>query len=171
MAFEHKNALLQEYQQCDEKISRLDSLIWQTASVIFPITLAGFGYFGLSVNHTSEQFFILAAVSIGSITLLVTWYLLSRTWHSYQSIAFYRMREIEKELDLWHYRYSFFVRKSAKQRKIFLEHAENKDRYTKIEKSISGFYKVGLRATTTIITIIFVTGWLSLIIREYILTF
>jgi integrase len=40
-------------------------------------------------------------VGIGSITLLITWYLLSRQWYGYQAIAFYRMREIETDLGLW----------------------------------------------------------------------
>lgn len=114
MESEHQALLIEEYKGCDEKISRLDSLIWQTASVIFPISLAGFALFGLSTNHTVSQFFIALAVAIGSMALLITWFLLSRAWYGYQSIAFYRMRKIETELELWHYRYARFMRQSVK---------------------------------------------------------
>ena len=94
---EEQSMLIEEYKGCDEKVSRLDSLIWQTASVIFPISLAGFGYYGIATKHTYDQFIALLAVGIGSITLLLTWFFLARAWYGYQALAFYRMREIETE--------------------------------------------------------------------------
>ena len=49
MSSEEKNdILLKEYGFCDAQIGRLDALIWQTASLIYPISLAGFAYFGTS---------------------------------------------------------------------------------------------------------------------------
>lgn len=174
MSSEHQGVLLEEYKGCDEKVSRLDSLIWQTASIIFPLSVVGFGYFGLSSTHTTDQFLILVAVAIGSMTLLITWYLLSRAWYGYQSIAFYRMREIETELGLWHYRYSLFMRKTSEERKIALEGIKNKEEKAQLEKldsNVRGVSRVGLRVTTAVITGLFLIGWMALLIREYVLTF
>jgi hypothetical protein len=173
MASEHQVALLQEYGSCDKQVSRIDTLIWQTASVVFPITLAGFAYFGLSSSHTKEQFFVVIAVAIGSITLLTTWHFLSRQWYAYQAIAFYRMREIESELGMWHYRYSFFMRRPKKERNSFINTLDKKEKtkFQSLENQIGNFPRVGLRAAIAMMTSIFILGWIGLLIREYILTF
>jgi hypothetical protein len=172
---EYQVSLREEYRGCSEKIGRLDTLIWQTASVILPIILAGFAYFGSSTNHTPEQFFVVLITGIGSITLLVTWYMLSRTWYFYQLIAFYRIREIENELGLWHYRYALFLRKPKKDRLAMLEQMNNneeeKERFQKLAKQQPDVPRIGLYKTTTILTVMFMAGWIALVIREYLLSF
>lgn len=174
MSTEQKDVLLQEYQSCHEHAEHLDKLIWQTASVIFPVTLAGLAFFGRSTTHTLDQFVVLLAVGGGSVTLLVSWYLLSRAWYSYQSIDYYRMREIETDLGLWHYRYARFIREPKMSRAVVLEGMsdEDKARLQKFEGHVSSqFTRVGMRATTTVISSIFVLGWVALIIRECFLVF
>lgn len=173
MPFSHPDALLQEYTRCDEKVSRLDNLIWVTASVIFPVTLAGLGFVASSTAHGPSQFYLAFAVGISSITLLLGWYFLSRAWYSYQAVAYYRMREIEAELELWHYRYSLYLRLRKDERRAILERVDKDDRlrYLELEKNAQGFTRIGLRATTAIITAVFIIGWLVLIAREILLSF
>jgi hypothetical protein len=173
MSPEKHAALREEYRGCSEKIGRLDNLIWQTASVILPIILAGFAYFGSSINHTPEKFLVVFITGVGSMALLVTWYMLSRTWYFYQMVAFYRIQEIETELGLWHYRYSIFLRKSNEERKIELEQikGDEKKRFQKIAQEQPNIPRLGLRKTTTILTVMFFMGWGALIIREYFLSF
>jgi len=173
MANEYQDALLKEYESCDAQVSRIDTLIWQTASVVFPIALAAFAYFGLTSTHTADQFFVVLAVAIGSVTLLITWYLLSRQWYGYQAIAFYRMREIEAELGLWHYRYSFLMRRPSAERKSVIERMDDgeKARFQKMESHVGRFPRIGLRAAVATITTIFLVGWIALLVREYFLTF
>jgi hypothetical protein len=173
MSSENQTVLLQEYNSCDTLIGRLDTLIWHTASVVFPITLAGFAYFGLSSTHTTEQFFAACAVAIGSISLLITWYLLSRQWYGYQAIAFYRMKEIEIELGLWHYHYSLFMRRPKRERESAIKamNDEEKARFQKLEDHTGGFPRIGLRVAIKTITIIFLFGWVGLLLREYLATF
>ena len=170
---EYQDSLREEYRGCNEKIARLDTLIWQTASVILPIILAGFAYFGSSTNHSSDQFFVVLVTGIGSMALLVTWYMLSRTWYFYQLIAFYRIREIETELGIWHYRYSLFLRKPKKERQLQLEQmkGDEKERFQRLAKQQPSVPRIGLYKTTTILTIMFLVGWIALIIREYLLSF
>lgn len=171
---ENKDALLAEYDKCDEKAGRIDALVWQFAAVMFPITLAGFTYFGLSTTHTVNQFFVVLAVAIGSITLLVTWSLLAHQWHGYQTIAYYRMREIEAELGLWHYRYSGYMSWTSKKRKFLLEEIKDEDekaRLLNVETRMKNFPLVGLSGTVNLITSMYIIGWVLLVIRELILIF
>jgi len=169
-----QEALLLEYERCDELVGRLDGLIWQTASVMFPISMAGFAYFGLLTDHTPDQFFTILIVGIGSIAIVGTWFFLSRSWYKYQSIAYYRMREIECELNLWHYRYAFHMRRSSKEQvKIYKRlSGVEQNRLQKLEEQVGKpRFRVGMRTTTAIVTIIFVLGWIALVIREFVVTF
>ena len=173
MSSDRENILLQEYILCNEQIGRLDSLIWQTASLLFPITLAGFAFFGTLSKHTAEQFFTLLAVAIGSITLLVIWHSLTRLWFRFQSIAFYRIQELESELGLWRFRYSAFLGKPSPKRKAELAEmdVDVHARFQKLENRFGNFRGIGLRHSATSMTIIFILGWVGLVIREYFLTF
>jgi len=173
MPANNKTILLEEYRDCSAKIGRLDNLIWQTASVIFPITLAGLGYFGLSSSHSPDQFVSVLIIGIGSMILLMTWLLLSRNWYFYQLIAFYRLREIEIELGLWHYRYALFLRESKQSREKILEkmRGKEKERFNKLAEQQRDIPRIGLRRTMNFLTTVFVLGWLVLVAREYLLTF
>jgi len=171
---ENTDTLLKEYGFCDDQIGRLDALIWQTASLIYPISLAGFAYFGTSSTHTSDKFFSLLAVAVGSITLMAIWYLLSRLWFRFQSTAFYRMVEIEEEIGvMWRFRYSSFLGFSNRRRKKAFDEMgdEKQSRFKKLDERMGDFRGVGLRPAAAYVTSIFILGWLAIIIREYILTF
>jgi hypothetical protein len=173
MPLEYEEALLQEYQQCDEQVRHLDNLTWTTASVIFPINLAGLSYVALATTHTVNRFAVVGGIALGSTVLLGAWYFLSRAWYSYQSIAFYRMREIEVELELWHYRYSLFLRQSKEERQAILESAGKSDkaRLERLDHQVDEFVLVGLRTATKIITLLFVLAWIGLVVHEGFLTF
>jgi hypothetical protein len=171
---EKKEVLLQEYDLCDKHIGRLDTLIWQTASLIYPISLAGFTYFGIASTHTPDRFFAVLAVGIGSVTLLVIWYMLSRLWFRFQSIAFYRMVEIEDEIEyMWRFRYSSFMGKPNTQRKKAFKKMDDEEqsRYQKLDNLMGDFRGIGLRPAAAYVTLIFVFGWVATIIREYVITF
>jgi hypothetical protein len=171
---ENTDTLLKEYGFCDDQIGRLDSLIWQTASLIYPISLGGFAYFGTSSTHTPDRFFSLLAVATGSITLILIWYLLSRLWLRFQSIAFYRMVEIEDEIgSMWRFRYSSFLGIPNRKRNNALSKLsdEQHSRFKKLEDRIGDFRGVGLRPAALFVTLIFILGWLAITIREYVLTF
>jgi len=171
---ENTDTLLKEYGFCDAQIGRLDALIWQTASLIYPISLGGFAYFGISSTHTPDRFFSLLAVAFGSITLILIWYLLSRMWFRFQSTAFYRMAEIEEEIGvMWRFRYSSFLGIPNKRRKKVLDEMseEKQPRFEKLDDRIGDVRGVGLRPAAMYVTLIFILGWLAITIREYVLTF
>ena len=168
-----ETALIEEYKSCDELSKHIDKMIWQLASVVFPIALAGFAVFGLISTHTSDQFFVVVPLAIGSMALLIIWDKLSDQWADYQKLTYIRMREIETVLGLWHYRYAYFIRDSEKKRKKNIQQVgeEEKKRFMKLSDAFGEFRHFGYSRSRQIITGIFVLGWIALIIREFILTF
>ena len=117
---------------------------------------------------------MLLAVAVGSIKLMVIWYLLSRLWFRFQSTAFYRMVEIEEESGvIWRFRYSSLLGMPNRRRKKALDDMgdEKQSRFKKLDERIGDFRGVGLRPAVAYVTSIFILGWLAIIIRKYILTF
>ena len=165
-----RESLIEEYKICDSTISRLDNLIWQMASILFPITLAGFAYFGISDVHTLNRLIVLVVVGSGSSILILNWYFLSRHWAAYQKVAIYRMREVERELgSIWLYRYSGFVRLSDKDRKQVIEESKNNAEIQRLRQFSTRFVKFpfyGLFRSMMIVSIVFIAGWIILILRE-----
>jgi hypothetical protein len=162
-------ALLQEYKSCNDQVSRLDTIVWHTASVIFPISLAGLAYFGVFSNYSRYQLIITIAVAIGSIVMQLMWLLVYRQWHCYQAIAFYRMREIEVELGLLHYRYSYYMRESKDVRsKMFnsIIEKKEKDKFETFINYMSSLprFRIRARKAFTIIAIVLMSSWVGLII-------
>ena len=171
MPIDNKNILIEEYHGCSEQVTRIDTVIWQTASIIFPINLAGFAYLGSILKSPKENILIVILLSLGSMALLLAWYLLSRAWYSYQSVAFYRMREIEKELGMWHYHYSFFIRQRRSERSSILEKTDESERkrFQKITNKIKPF-PIGARLITAVSTVLFLFGWFVLIVYKLIVS-
>lgn len=171
---ENQDALLEEYTRCDEKIGRLDSLVWQMAAILFPLTLGAFAYFGLSTAHGTKQFAVVLVIALGSSALVFTWYRLARQWHGYQDIAYYRMREIEAELGMWHYRYAGLMSRHSNEVKAILDRIDNeneKQRYLKMRQYVGAFPLMGLHGAVQWMTILFLIGWAILLLRELLLSF
>lgn len=168
-----EEALLEEYKSCDELSKHIDKMIWQLATVVFPIALAGLTYFGVSSGHTADQFVIILAVASGSIALLIVWHLLSNQWADYQKLTYYRMREIETELGLWHYRYAVFVRESVEERKYDIGQMDSgvKERFERLDAFFGKFRHFGYTRARLVVTSVFVLGWVALIVREVVLVF
>lgn len=170
---ENQDALLQEYARCDEKIGRLDSLVWQMAAILFPLTIGAFAFFGLSATHGAEQFAVVLVVALGSSTFIFTWYRLALQWHGYQDIAYYRMREIETELGMWHYRYAGLMSQQKNEVNATLAKMDSdseKQRYLKMKQFIGAFPLMGLHGALRWITILFLSGWVFLLLRELLLS-
>jgi hypothetical protein len=141
-----------------------------------PTSLAdfsGFAYFGATTSNKINQFLALLAVAIGSITLLVLWYLLCRLWFRFQSIAFHRMLEIQSELGMWRFRYSSFMGRSPESRVSAINKMSEDEqfRFDNLQRRVGNFRGIGLRAAIASLTSIFSVGWIALVTREYLFTF
>lgn len=171
-----QESILLEYKICDSQVSRIDRLIWQTASIIFPITLAALAYFGSTLNISYREILIEIIVAIGSISIMLIWSQLALQWHGYQAIAFHRMHEIEKELGMWHYRYSLYLRLPSEKRQDFIqllsqesESQENVARYRKAEEEVIKFGRFSVRLAIKLITLISVIAWIFITMLKLVL--
>ena len=169
-----QDLLLEEYKLCKSRVARIDSMIWQIAGIVFPITLAGLGILGAVSQHNVETFFTVLVTGIGSICLLLTWYFISQRWYVHQKITIYRIIEIESQLGFWIFRYNRYLRLSQVEQKKFLETLSSKEKEQLKELTIKHsdlFPKFTFRHSRTAITALFIFGWVTLIIREMIITF
>jgi len=111
----------------------------------------------------------MVALGIGSSALVGIWFFLSRTWYIYQSAGYYRMREIESELNMLHYRYSRFLRLSPARRQAELKQMNDTDRehFLGVDRAFTSRPSIGIWKTTGVLTFLFLAGWGALLLREY----
>jgi len=173
MSDNDKNLLLAEYKVCHERIGRFDTIIWQIAAVIFPLSLAGIFYFGTSETHSSERFLVACASAVGSTSIILSWHFLSREWIKYQYVTLRRAREIEEALNFWTYRYTNYISSSRAQRgKIEDSCGDNaKIIYFRLNKDYEVTSFIGYSRIMIVVVCIFITGWIGVILREGILAF
>ncbi|WP_420629734.1 hypothetical protein [Candidatus Leptofilum sp.] len=166
--------LLEEYKLCKSRVARIDSMIWQIAGIVFPITLAGLGLLGVVSQHNFETFFTVLVTGVGSICLLLTWYFISQRWYAHQKITLHRIVEIEPQLGFWIFRYNRYLRLSQEEKKKFLEtlSPEEKEQLEELSaKHKNLFPNFTFRNSRKAITALFILGWVVLIVREMIMTF
>jgi hypothetical protein len=109
-----EQALLAEYQAAHDEVDRLNRQLWTTGQILIPLSLAAFGFL-LDVPKDSvlQDLVTTSFAAVASALMLWGWYGISKRWLAYQSIAQYRIIEIEQELDLWCLRYELYAANPA----------------------------------------------------------
>lgn len=97
MPMDYEEKLLKEYELCSEHATKLENIIWQTATIFGVGSVVGF--VALSVNTLSLNP-LLVIVGLLAIGILIMWWRFARRWWSIQHTMFRRMEHIEKELHL-----------------------------------------------------------------------
>lgn len=164
-----EEALLVEYEIAHNEVERLNNHVWTTAQILVPLSLAAVGLLLNLSNHTIETLTTVCFAALASILILWGWYTVARRWLTYQSIAQYRIRQIERELDLWCCRYELYA--ADKSRGVDLLHKPGslsdaeRSRYEAISLEL---IPKGSPTTVVIrnIVLLMVTVWALLIIRE-----
>ena len=157
--------LIEEYKVCHDKTTRIDFLIWTLASILFPLQVSAFSYFLLNKETLSNYNSTVLLVASISIYSALIWNRLSITWHTYQKIAYYRMREIEKELELFHYRYSLYFRNSYYLRNKLLEDENDKNKFIRLGEKITGSIMNGLSNSINKLTFLVCLSWIYLVLE------
>jgi hypothetical protein len=168
MSDDDKTLLLEEYKICHERIGRFDTIIWQIAAVIFPLSLAGIFYFGTSEIHSSERFLVVFASAAGSTSIILSWHFLSREWIKYQYITLRRAREIEGDLNFWTYRYTNYVSSSKIQRRRIEDLCDDEEKiiYFRLNKDYKVSSFIGYPRIMMTVVYVFIIGWIGVILRE-----
>ena len=101
LAVEIFDQRFKEYQICREEAARLESHIWQTASVFGIASAAGLGFILQLAGRVPPLHHARLAVAIVTVFVISTslvWWRFVRRWRSLQDLKFKRMDELEPEL-------------------------------------------------------------------------
>ena len=105
MEEQRTNVLLTEYEVCLADVSQLDSDIWQSGSMLVGVSIL---LISLLFQRQAQSWVVFAKVlgtAAFGLTVTFIWHKLFSGWLRLIYINFYRMREIEEELDMRRERY------------------------------------------------------------------
>ena len=165
--------LIEEYKVCHNRIGRFDDIVWKIAAVILPLSLAGIVYFGASASYSLDRLITVLLFAVGSTILMYLWLRIALEWISFQKISLHRIREIEKELGLWTYRYTKFVSANSSEREMIQADSGSKD--TNVYKLLASRHKplsyIGYTKTIRIFVATLICGWIVVLIKESLMTY
>lgn len=106
---ERQSVILEEYRLSQEYIISIHERIWQIGAILIAASL---GAFAIVASQSSIAISTLVAsvmAGIVSTLVLVIWFFIRERFTFLMEVSFYRMREIEGELELWRNRYIDFL--------------------------------------------------------------
>lgn len=109
-------ALLKEYDLSKNNADHLEDIIWSTAAVLVTGSIAGLALLGgtLPDSPSLYDYFLRAAIGALSIVLVYWWKKMASVWYFVQSMLYYRVVEIEEELDLFSESYISYIDKAVR---------------------------------------------------------
>lgn len=109
-------ALLVEYRRSSDNASHLEDSIWNTAAVLVTGSIAGLALIGGNIPDSPRpyDYVLRAAIGVISIVLVFWWKKMSSVWYSVQNILYFRIVEIEEELDLYSESYIIYSDKALR---------------------------------------------------------
>jgi len=172
-----EEALLKEYEICQNGSSHIDTTIWQTASIFIVLSVGGISLLAQGDEHSWSRFSIVALTGLFAIALTILWFLAVRRWWSFQRVIHYRMLEIERELGLCRLRYILYLHYLKKGRveelypNLSPKSDEEEQRYQKLRNTESKhFSMIPVHRVVKFITALIIVAWCILILREFLLT-
>ena len=109
-------ALLKEYDLAFANAAHLENNIWNTAAILVTGSIAGLALLGGSIpdNPRSYDYLLRAAVGALSIILVYWWKRMASVWYFVQNMLYYRIVEIEEELDLYSESYITYLDRASR---------------------------------------------------------
>lgn len=112
-------ALLKEYELTSANAAHLENNIWNTAAILVTGSIAGLALLGGSIpdNPRPYDYLLLVAVGVLSVILVYWWMRMASVWYFVQNMLYYRIVEIEEELDLYAESYINYLDRAARGEK------------------------------------------------------
>ena len=109
-------ALLREYDLSRSNANHLEDSIWNTAAILVTGSIAGLALLGGTIPDNPGPYDYLLRAAIGglSIILVIWWKRMVSVWYFVQNMLYYRIVEIEEELDLLSESYISYIERAAK---------------------------------------------------------
>lgn len=111
-----EQALLKEYELSRSNADHLEDSIWNTAAILVTGSIAGLALLGGTIpdNPTPYDYLLRAAIGALSIMLIYWWKKMASVWYFIQKVLYFRIVEIEEELDLYSESYIIYIDKALK---------------------------------------------------------
>lgn len=165
-----EQALLAEYQACQDEAGGASSWSWQSGIVFFvtTLTLAGTIIYGL-LNTSSSPYRLTLIIILGifSIVLLYVWIRYLTRQHLIRRVMFYRMEEIERELGLRKGLYVSFLDETLKDNPL---DKNEKNRLLEKFGKTKGRKPQGFKLTRWV-ALLAIIAWVILILIEILIYF
>ena len=109
-------ALMKEYDLSRVNANHLEDSIWNTAAILVTGSIAGLALLGGTIpdNPGLYDYLLRAAIGALSITLIIWWKRMASVWYFIQNMLYYRIVEIEEELDLFSESYISYIEKAVR---------------------------------------------------------
>lgn len=114
-----EQALLTEYQLSRANADHLEDSIWNTAAILVTGSIAGLALLGGTVPESPRPYDYLLRAAIGalSIVLIYWWKRMASVWYFIQNMLYFRIVEIEEELDLYSESYINYLDRAVRGEK------------------------------------------------------
>lgn len=112
-------ALLKEYELSRTNADHLEDSIWNTAAILVTGSIAGLALLGGTIPDSPRPYDYLLRAAIGALSIILVywWKKMASVWYFIQNILFFRIVEIEEELDLYSESYINYIDKASKGEK------------------------------------------------------
>jgi len=112
-------ALLKEYELSRTNAEHLEDSIWNTAAILVTGSIAGLALLGGTIPDSPRPYDYLLRAAIGalSIILIYWWKKMASVWYFIQNLLYFRIVEIEEELDLYSESYITYIDKAMRGEK------------------------------------------------------
>ena len=109
-------ALLKEYELSRTNADNLEASIWNTAAILVTGSIAGLALLGGTIPDSPRIYDYLLRAAIGalSIVLIYWWKKMAAVWYFIQNMLYFRIVEIEEDLDLYSESYIDYIDKALR---------------------------------------------------------
>jgi hypothetical protein len=114
-------ALLKEYELSRTNADHLEDSIWNTAAILVTGSIAGMALLGGTIPESPGFYDYLLRAAIGALSIILVywWKSMASVWYFIQNMLYYRIVEIEEELDLYSESYIIYIDKAMRGEEIF----------------------------------------------------
>jgi hypothetical protein len=112
-------ALLKEYELSSANAAHLENTIWSTAAVLVTGSIAGLALLGGTIPDSPRPYDYLLRAAVGALSIIFIywWKKMASVWYFVQNLLYFRIVEIEEELDLYSERYIIYIDKAMRGEK------------------------------------------------------
>ncbi len=113
-------ALLKEYEVSRKNADHLENSIWNTAAILVTGSIAGLALLGSTIPEAPGLYDYLTRAAIGALSIILVfwWKRMASVWYFVQNMLYYRIVEIEEELDLYSESYIIYIDRAMRGEEI-----------------------------------------------------